>query len=128
MNAKPEVPTHYAECKAFATWLDNRHILYCHVPNEAALDRVVGKRIREQGGKRGVPDFLIFPGWIGNTTHKEVHIHGVAIEMKRRCESWADVTKEQRQWLDALGKRGWKTSVAYGAEQAKAFVEEVGAW
>lgn len=66
MTDEPKPPSHYAECKALATWMDNREIVYCHVPNEAALDAVVGRRIKEQGGKAGVPDFLIFslpPAW-----------------------------------------------------------------
>lgn len=137
MSTTPETkpPSHYAECKALATWMDNREIIYCHVPNEAALDEVVGRRIKEQGGKKGVPDFLIFsppPNW---RAHMVLHTprdlpwglqmpRGVAIEMKKRDRE--KPSKDQAWWLETLASLGWLTKLCNGGAEARAFLMELG--
>lgn len=131
MTDEPKPPSHYAECKALATWMDNREIVYCHVPNEAALDAVVGRRIKEQGGKSGVPDFLIFsvpPGWGGHMVlHNNLGFlppRGVAIEMKKRDRERP--SKEQAWWLETLASLGWLTKKCNGGSDARAFLVELG--
>lgn len=125
MTDELKPPSHYAECKALATWMDNREIVYCHVPNEAALDAVVGRRIKEQGGKAGVPDFLIFslpPVW--RLLLVNFPPRGIAIEMKKRDRERP--SKEQAWWLETLASLGWLTKKCNGGAEARAFLMELG--
>ncbi len=111
-------PTEAAEQRAVAQYLDARRLLWCHVPNGEKRNPITGARLRGMGVKRGCPDVIVFtppPGKFG--------IAGVAIELKRRSATKSSVRPEQVEWLHDLEANGWRTCVAYGADQAIAFLK-----
>jgi hypothetical protein len=77
------------------------------VPNGGERNTIVGARMKAEGVKRGVPDYVL-PVARGG-------FHGLAIELKAKG---GRVSPEQRQWLDALRAQGWAAYVAWGADQA----------
>lgn len=100
------------EHKAVAQYLDWRHVLWCHVPNEGKRNYQTAAVLRSLGLKRGVPDILIFEPRGG--------YHGLAIEMK---DNGGKLTEPQKQWLRALIDRGYKAGVCYSAESAIKVIE-----
>jgi hypothetical protein len=111
-------PTEAAEQRMVAAWLNARRLCWLHPPNEGRRSVVTGAHLRSLGLKKGAPDVLVFtppPGKFG--------IVGVAIEMKRRNGTASGVRPEQRDWLDQLKELGWATCVAFGADDAIAFLE-----
>jgi hypothetical protein len=110
-------PTEYDEHVIVADWLRAKGLLWLHPANGEARNIVTGARLKRMGVSKGASDFIIFtqpPGKHGIT--------GVAIEMKRAGATPSSVSKEQRDWLDALTKEGWRTCVAFGADDAIAFL------
>lgn len=91
-------------------WLEQRGVLFTHVPNGGNRNVITGARLKRLGLKRGVPDILIF-----DPPPNDAAI-GVAIEMKRR--KGGATSKEQREWLEKLDARGWAAFVCLGADQA----------
>lgn len=115
-----DVPSEAAEQRMVVQWLAARRLLYCHVPNGEKRDIITASRLRGLGVRRGCPDLLVFtppPGKFGIT--------GVAIEMKRRGATASGVSVEQREWLAALEACGWRTCVAFGADDAIAWLESL---
>lgn len=110
------VPTEHAEQRMVCQWLNARRLRYTHVPNEGRRNPVTGSLLRGIGMQRGVPDLLVF-------TRPVPAIAGVAIEMKRRTATASGVTPEQREWIEALKAEGWACLVAYGCDDAIAFLE-----
>jgi hypothetical protein len=104
------IATERDEMRTLCDYLDARHILYCHVPNE--------QRHRRFGVKAGVPDILVFDEVKG-----EPRIRGVAIEIKRIKNS--KVTQSQLEWQADLMGCGWECEVCYGAVEAIKFVESL---
>ncbi len=85
------------------------------IPNESygsgrqAIIR--GAYFKAEGRKRGVPDiFLPVP---------KNGFCGLFIEMKKPKQLKPTITKEQRQWIDALSKQGYRAVVCYGFEEAR---------
>lgn len=115
-RAVSAVPTEHAEQRMVCQWLRAKRLLYAHVPNEGQRNPVTGSRLRGIGMQRGVPDLLVF-------TRPNPTIAGVAIEMKRRTATASGVTPEQREWIEALKAEGWACLVAYGCDDAIAFLE-----
>jgi hypothetical protein len=97
-----------------AAWLDDRGLLWCHVPNGGERTKHLGYQLKLSGVKPGVPDILVFSANVyGNPT---------AIELKRDKKSRA--SGFQKEWLAALGECTvpWDASVVYGWDQ---FVRKV---
>lgn len=112
------VPTEEQEQRLLAQYLDARRMCWAHPPMGGLRDRVVAAKLKAQGAKAGLVDVLIFD------SPPLLHgIVGTAIELKRRNGRPSDVSDVQRAWLEALAKRGWKTHVAFGADDAIAYVE-----
>lgn len=105
-------PSEEVEQVILANWLDWRGVPWCHVPNGGERNARVGKRLKGQGVKRGVPDVLIFASPTGDPGYC-----GVAIELKSMSPK-ARLSKEQKQWLDTLRHCGWYTLVCRGAMDA----------
>ena len=101
-----------------ALYLDLRRLLWCHVPNGGYRRKKEAARLKGMGVKPGVPDVLIFEPWLDRETG-EVGF-GLAIELKVGRNK---TTRHQDQWLAALRRRGWKTTVARSLSEAQAFVE-----
>ena len=117
---KPPPPLERHEMLVLAQYLDARQLLWLHPPNEAKRSARAGAELKRLGLKPGAPDVLVFtppPGRFG--------ISGVAIELKRRNTPPSGVSVEQRNWLAAMAELGWKTHVAFGADDAIAWLESL---
>lgn len=77
-----------------------------HVPNEGK--RTNGAVLKAAGLKTGVPDLCLPVARRG--------FHGLYIEMKFGS---GKTTKKQEEFMTLLRQQGYKTAVAYGAEQAR---------
>lgn len=117
---KPRAPLEDAEMAVLAQWLDWKRIRWCHVPNGGHRDVRVGRKMKELGTKRGVPDVLIF-----DRPRRLPESVGVAIELKRNDHT-CKASPEQVEWLDALRDRGWHTEVCHGAAEAIALLCQLG--
>jgi len=102
-------------------WLEDKGLLFCHVPNGVRRRGRAGMRQgameKSMGVQSGVPDLLVFDN--------NGAITGVALEMKRVKEARPRVSTEQKEWLEHLEERGWLTKVAYGHKEAIAFLKDV---
>lgn len=114
----PAVPTEDQEQRVVAAWLDAHGVLWAHVPNGGARDRITGAILKGLGVKRGCPDILIFdPPPIGGYV-------GTAIELKRR--EGGRVSPEQRFWLAQFADRHWYALACYGADDAIDVLQRLG--
>lgn len=92
--------------------------LLFHVPNGGKRSMATARRLKAEGVKAGVPD-LCLPvargGW-----------HGLFIELKRAGGGRA--TEQQREWIGALEKEGYRAVVCHGweaaAEELARYLEE----
>jgi hypothetical protein len=100
----------HAEQAAVVQWLLFRRIPHFAVPNAARRSFGLARRMQAEGLSKGVPD-LILP------------CHLVAIEMK--ATKGGRLAPEQRQWLDLLSGSGWRTKVAYGAQDAIGWLDSL---
>jgi len=118
---KSEVPTEFEEQCKLAEYLDRQGYTWCHVPNGGNRDAVTGAKMKKQGVKPGVPDVLIFetPD-LGYKTCK-----GIAIELKRQNGSQSDLRNSQKKWLHNLKVLSWQTKVAFGADEAIDWLEQI---
>lgn len=83
------------------------------IPNGGDRNVLVGKKLKLEGVRRGVPDlFLAYP--VGN-------FHGLFIEMKR-CKG-GRTSPEQRAMLDMLSDHGFSVAICAGFKEAKAVIE-----
>jgi hypothetical protein len=89
-----------------ARYLDYSKLLWCHVGNERRTSIQAGVRLKKKGVKKGVPDILIF--------EPRGNYNGLAIELKIKPNK---TSKEQKQWLDNLTKKGWLTDVCYSFDE-----------
>ena len=111
---KDTAPTEYEEQIKLAEYLDMKNYLWCHVPNGGNRNAITGAKLKRQGVKPGVPDVLIF-----------LPKSGIAIELKRSNGVPSDVRDTQKKWLTELESRDWLTKVAYGADEAIDWLEEL---
>lgn len=112
-------PPEEIEQRTLAQWLDMHGIAWFHPPNGGDRNQIVGRKLKIQGVKRGVPDVMIVdppPLYPSNV--------GTAIELKRR--KGGHLTDEQKEWLETLQERGWATAVCRGADEAIQFLESLG--
>lgn len=118
MRTKP-IPTEAQEQKAlfeWAEWAKRRHpelALMYHIPNEARRSYALGKEMKAQGVRSGVPDICLpVPrGGYG----------ALYIEMKRRKDS--RLSDNQRGWINGLNRAGNRAVVCKGWEEAKQEIE-----
>lgn len=82
------------------------------VPNGGARDVVTGKRLKDEGVRRGVPDVWL-PVARGG-------FHGLVIELK--AGERGRVSKEQGWWLERLGEQGYRAVVARSWEEATGLI------
>ena len=84
-----------------------------HIPNGGARSKAAAGKLKAEGVKRGVPDYL-FPVRRGEYV-------GLAIELKA---SGGRVEPEQRDWLTHLQSQAWVAVTAYGAVEAWEFLRK----
>lgn len=108
-------PTEAQEQVAVVEWCDWRHIPVMHIPNEGKRSRWAGYQLKRQGLRPGVPDLFV-PVARGG-------YHGLFVEMKRR--DGGRLTEAQREWIDLLGREGYRAVVCHGADEA---IREIGAY
>ena len=102
---------------ALFNWAErNAQVLPClslmyHVPNEGK--RTNGAVLKAMGMKNGVPD-VVLPVASHN-------FHGLYLEMKYGDNK---PTREQKGFITALKKQGYKTAVCYSADEAKETIME----
>lgn len=116
---KPRIEREHAEAVALmkivgmheVSWPELARLF--HVPNGGARIKAAAGKLKAEGVKRGVPDYL-FPVRRGDYV-------GLAIELKA---SGGRVEPEQRDWLTHLQSQGWVAVTAYGAEEAWQFVRK----
>ena len=83
------------------------------IPNGGSRDKREAHNLRLQGVKRGVPDIFLPAARKG--------FHGLFIELKRT--KGGKVSEDQRAWLDALTRQGYRAVVCYGFEEAQHEIE-----
>ena len=77
------------------------------IPNGGARNVITGKRLKQEGVRKGVPDmFLAVPMYIINRQYS-----GLWIELKKPK---GRLSKEQATYLELLSKQGYCASVCYG--------------
>lgn len=97
------------------------HLMFA-IPNGAFLQGDARRRamqwarLKKQGAKQGVSDVFL-PVAIGK-------FHGLWIEMKAVKPHSATVTDEQREWIEEMRKNGYRAYVAYGCDEAIAYIDD----
>ena len=114
------IPTEDEEQAAVFEWADlsagrwpELRLLF-HIPNGGLRNKVTAARMKMLGVKAGVPD-LFLPVARGKW-------NGLFIEMKRR--KGGKLSTLQVDWMEALGRQGYKTVVCLGADAAIAAIED----
>ena len=108
-------PTEEEEQTAVVKYCQLRRWRCFHIPNEGKRTMITGARLKQQGMSSGVPDLCI-PIPMGC-------YHGMYLEMKRRKECYPKVSEEQKEWIAYLNRSGYYAVVAYGFDEAKAFID-----
>ena len=118
---KSPAPTERQEQQVLAQWLDMSGILWSATANGSNRDAITGRHLKLSGVKPGLPDIIIFsiPDALS-----ELGFRGVAIELKRRTGGRASPT--QLEWIAALKANGWRARVCHGADDAIAWLEDLG--
>ena len=88
--------------------------LMYHIPNEGKRSRATGRRMRQEGLRRGVPDICLPVARNG--------FHALYIELKRTKGS--RVSDDQKGWIEALEAQGNKAVVCCGWNAAADVIEE----
>ena len=97
------------------SWLRHEYpdYLFWHTVNEGSKHKASAVIDHQMGLLKGVSDILILIGFGGKYPF-------AAIELKRQGKAQAStVSKEQREFLAAVRRRGGFAAVAYGFEQFK---------
>lgn len=77
--------------------------LFFAVPNGGDRNKIVASKMKAEGVKAGVPDYIL-PVARGG-------YHGLAIELKSLT---GRASREQVQWIEALRDHGWRAEVCRG--------------
>lgn len=85
------------------------------VPNGGKRGKATAAKLKAEGVRPGVPDYLLPVGQYGVHRHGCRHA-GLAIELKRT--RGGATSAEQREWLEALEDQGWRVAVCKGHRQA----------
>lgn len=84
------------------------------IPNGSERNVIVGRKLKAEGVKKGVPD-LCLPVPRGG-------YHGLYVEMKRQKRS--QTSAEQKAWIAALKALGYRAEVCKGATEAWDVIRE----
>ena len=106
-----KTPLEEDEQREFSDWLDEKGVLWFHIPNERKSTPAALYELERQGLKKGVPDNFI--------AEPRGKYHGLFIELKRSKKSLSKKSLEQKKWVNSLNEKGYKAVFCYGAEEAK---------
>lgn len=84
------------------------------IPNGGDRNPIVGKKLKAEGVRKGVPDLCLCLPRGG--------YHGLFIEMKR--QKGGAVSPEQKAWIAALNALGYRAEVCKGAAAAWEVISE----
>lgn len=91
-----------------------------HVPNGGLRNKVTSAKLKAEGVRPGVPDY-IFPVRVGWMEYGDKY-HGLAIELKRKKSS--KMSDEQADWINWFDDNGWRAVVCKGHAHAWAVICE----
>ncbi|QIT54106.1 VRR-NUC domain-containing protein [Aquisalimonas sp. 2447] len=83
------------------------------VPNGGHRRKATAGMLKAEGVRRGVPDICLPVPRAG--------FHGLYIELKTRRGT---ATRDQRWWIDALRRLGYRAEICRGWEAARAVIED----
>ncbi len=116
----------------FVRWFRARHgPLSCYsVPNEGKRNHKTANWLKSAGRLSGAPDVHLVPhGRVPNFTGSRYAMAPVVVEMKRpdeRKKKNGGVSDEQRAVHTVMRAAGWIVIVAYGFDDARAQVLDLG--
>lgn len=84
-----------------------------HVPNGGHRSKAVAGKLKAEGVKPGVPDYLL-------PVRRGEYV-GLAVELKTRT---GYASREQKDWIEHLREQGWRAEVCRGWEQAWSVIRE----
>lgn len=104
---------HFARmCKLHETRYPALRNLFA-VPNGGDRHKIVAAKMKAEGQKSGVPDYvLLFPA---------NGFHGLAIELKSMT---GYASRDQKDWIERLRDNGYRAEVCRGADAAWATVKD----
>lgn len=120
MRSKPKRKYPESElATALVKWFDYSHRglgvpskdLLIHCKNEGKQSPIAGARMRAQGVRPGVSDYLLLVprgAW-----------HGLALEVKAPTGKLSDA---QRAWLDLVCGQGYFIAIAYSLDEAMVYI------
>ena len=85
-----------------------------HIANGGSRNKIEAAHLKAQGVKAGVPDLFLPVARRG--------YHGLYIELKRRKHG--TLSLDQKQWIEALRKQGYRVEVCKGFPAAADVLEE----
>lgn len=86
-------------------------LLYASMNGVRLTSALAGKRAKEQGLKRGIPDIMLpYPNKL---------YHGLFIELKSEK---GRISKDQKIWIKQLNEAGYLAMVCYGFDKAKQLI------
>lgn len=88
--------------------------LLFHIPNGGSRNKIEAAHLKAQGVKAGVPD-LFLPVARGVW-------YGLFIELKR--QKGGRVSDQQRRWIEALERQGYRAEIACGWREAAAIITD----
>lgn len=109
-------PPEHDEQVALVNWLRKKGALFHSIPNSGATSKRRISYMVAEGLVAGVPDLYILDDPSGP----------IAIEMKRSNGKLSDIKPEQRKFLCALARSGWRVVVCYGSRAAVWWLKEIG--
>jgi hypothetical protein len=130
MRKTPIIPLEHDEQVKVIDWCNVHHVKYpmlkwiFAIPNAAKRSWKVGREMKAEGVKKGVPDLCLpYPTrFLIDIEGGDLTLyHGLYIEMKRKGNT---TTADQKEWLDYLEYVGYKTAVAYSGDEAIKIIEE----
>ena len=110
-----KTPSEHSEQMGFVRWIRTKYpgLLIFAIPNGGVRDIVTGKKLKDEGVLKGVPDLMI-PAL------------KIFVEMKRA--KGGTVSSEQKEIMEYLTRHGYTCIVGYGATDASVkilkFLEE----
>ena len=120
-KSKSKYLTEEQEQLRLVTKLKRRNLLFMHAPLGGGRGVVSAARMKRMGARKGFPDLVIY-----DTPPGAPHKKGVAIELKRARPAPSKVSPEQKWWLEQLDLNGYECRICYGADEAIAFLNELG--